>query len=211
MEPQHHRRAREAQGCTSRPPEIADAIISKRGAPRPPWESIRRSPAWRLVLVSFNAHISADDQLNAISAFRFSYRCGHHRRLDIVSAYYRSIGDHERALVFSDSIERLPPSRAATWASHTGRCDNTRQRRERVSVPWTSPGRPSRSTFPNSANPPEQGKVAEAKRDVAEMMRVDSTDTRTFAGQSFIFAAPETGTRSVRSREQACLGEDPDG
>ena len=150
--------------------------------------------AWRLVHSSlYNAHLSVDDQLNAISAaFRFSNRVrAPYWRLDIVAAYYRAIGDPERALVFYDSIARLDPARNVNAGLSYGTLRRydlaTRGYRRYVDAS------PRRSI--TGAHPPlvssllAQGKVAEARHEVAEMMRIDSVNSRTFQSRAFVFSA----------------------
>jgi len=150
--------------------------------------------AWRLVHTSLsNAHLSVDDQLNAISAaYRFSNRVrAPYWRLDIVAAYYRAIGDPERALVFYDSIGRLAPTRNGNAGLSYGALRRydlaTRGYRRSVEA---SP----RRSIPE-AHPPlvssllDEGKVAEAQNEVAEMMRIDSVNSRTFQSRAFVFSA----------------------
>ena len=150
--------------------------------------------AWRLVHSSLsNARLSVDDQLNAISAaFRFSDRVrSPYWRLDMVSAYYRAIGDHERALVFTDSIARIAPSMnvnaGMSYAALRQYELATRGYRRRVGD--------SRGRYVSEAHPPfvssllEEGNVTEAQEVVATMMRLDSMNTRTFQSRVFIATA----------------------
>ena len=148
--------------------------------------------AWRLVHSSLsNAGLSVDDQLNAISAaFRFSDRVkAPYWRLDIVSAYYRAIGDYERALVFYDSLAPTTPHPNAGLAYTAMRKYDLATRGYRRVVDAA----PRRSI--TEAHPPlvssllEEGKVAEAEREVAEMIQTDSLSRRTFQSRAFLFGA----------------------
>ena len=150
--------------------------------------------AWRLVHTSLsNAGLSVDGQLNAISAaFRYSDRVrAPYWRLDIVSAYYRAIGDPEGALVFYDSIARIAPiqntNSSLSYRALRRYESTTRSLRRYVDA--------AQRRYITEANPGlvwsllDEGKLVEAKYEVAEMVRIDSVDSRTFQGRAFIFGA----------------------
>jgi tetratricopeptide (TPR) repeat protein/nitrogen fixation-related uncharacterized protein len=148
--------------------------------------------AWRLVHTSlYNAGLSVDDQLNAISAaFRFSHRVrAPFWRLDIVAAYYRAIGDPERALVFYDSLARFAPDVNSGLAYGTLRRYDlaTRVYRRNVDV---AQRRSIRESNPNLVLALlTEGKLAEAQYEVADMVRLDPVSQRTFQGRALVFGA----------------------
>ena len=152
--------------------------------------------AWRLRHRTLsNADLSTDDQLIAISAaFRFSHRVRSPvSRFEIVAAYYRAIGDHERALVFYDSLARvspLPHVNAGISYAMMRRYDLA-SRGYRLAVD-TSRRQAITEARPNLVRSLlDEGKVAEAAREVAEMMRADSMHRRTFQSRGLFF----TGVR----------------
>ena len=148
--------------------------------------------AWRLVHSSlYNAGVSVDDQLHAISAaFRFSDRVrAPFWRLDIVTAYYRSIGDHERALVFYDTLSRLAP----VQNTNAGMSYGALRRYELATRGYRRYASASPSGYITAAHPNlvssllDEGKAAEARDEVALMVKTDSMHPRTFQSRAYIF------------------------
>jgi DNA-binding SARP family transcriptional activator/tetratricopeptide (TPR) repeat protein len=139
-----------------------------------------------------NAQLSIDDQLNAISAaFRFSNRVRSPVwRFDIVTAYYRAIGDHERALVFYDSLARL--SRVDNL--NAGLSYAAVRRYDRATRGYRRYVDSRRSLITDARNNLvrsllDEGNVAEARREVADMVRIDSTHPHTIRSQGLFFTA----------------------
>ena len=150
------------------------------------------APAWRLVHSSLsNAGLSVDDQLNAISAaFRFRNRVrSPWWRMDIASAYYRAIGDYERALVFYDSIAPIAPNPNAGLAYGALRKYDLATRGYRRKVDAAPERTITEGHPPLVSSLLNEGKVAEAERVVDELMRTDSADKRTFESRAFLFGA----------------------
>ena len=148
--------------------------------------------AWRLVHSSLsNSGLSVDDQLHAISAaFRFSDRVrAPYWRLDIVTAYYRSIGDHERALVFYDTLSRLAPVQNV----NAGMSYGALRRYELATRGYRRYASASPSGYITAAHPNlvssllDEGKAAEARDEVALMVKTDSMHPRTFQSRAYIF------------------------
>ncbi|MDF2776354.1 MAG: transcriptional activator protein [Geminicoccaceae bacterium] len=148
--------------------------------------------AWRLVHSAlYNAGLSVDDQLHAIAeAFRYSNTVrAPFWRLDIVSAYYRAIGDHERALVFYDSIARIAPVQNTNAGMAYGMLRRydlaTRGYRRYTNA---APKGTITAAHPNLVSSLlDEGKVAEAKTEVAWMVKTDSMHPRTFQGRAYVF------------------------
>ena len=148
--------------------------------------------AWRLVHSALsNAGLSVDDQLHAIAeAFRYSNTVrAPYWRLDIVSAYYRAIGDYERALVFYDSIARIAPVQNVNAGMAYGMLRRydlaTRGYRRSTDA---SPKGTITAAYPNLVSSLlDEGKVAEAKAVAAWMVKTDSMHARTFQGRAYVF------------------------
>ena len=171
--------------------------------------------AWRLRHSSlYNARLSIDDQLTAISAaFRFRGRVRSLLwRLDIASAYYRTIGDHERALVFSDSIARLAPPAPNLNA---GLSYNMLRRHDLAVRGYQRyvDARPKEITpaHPNLVSSLLlAGRVQEAQGYVAEMMQADSTHERTALSRYSVFnALREWDSVSALGRSRLSLARTP--
>jgi DNA-binding SARP family transcriptional activator len=150
--------------------------------------------AWRSLHASLaNARLSVDEQLHAISAaFRFSHLVrGPRTRLDIVAAYYRAMGDYERALVFYDSLARIDAvQNVNAGLSYLAlRRDElaTRVYRRHVDASGRRSITDSYQELVHSLL--VEDKVAEARREVAEMVRIDSAHPRTKLGRAYIYAA----------------------
>jgi DNA-binding SARP family transcriptional activator/tetratricopeptide (TPR) repeat protein len=150
--------------------------------------------AWRLLHSSLsNAQMSVDEQLRAISAaYRFRERVrAPFWRLDIVAAYHRAIGDYEGALVFYDSIARIAPVQNVNAGMAYGPLRRyelgTRGYRRYVDAAPKGTITPAHPNLVTGLL--NERKIAEAKREVASMMKVDSTHARTFVGRSYIFTA----------------------
>jgi tetratricopeptide (TPR) repeat protein len=150
--------------------------------------------AWRIVNTSLaNAGLSVDGQLKAISAaFRFSHRVrAPFWRLDIISAYYRNMGDHERALVFYDSIGLIAPT-------HTGNAGLSYLPLRRYDLAVRSYRRAVDARHGRSVSNYgpmlvssllQDGKLPEARHEVTEMMRLDSLNPWTVQARAYLFSA----------------------
>jgi tetratricopeptide (TPR) repeat protein len=150
--------------------------------------------AWRIVHTSlFNAGLSVDGQLKAISAaFRFSDRVrARYWRLDIISAYYRAIADHERALVFYDSIGLIAPG-------HTGNAGLSYLPLRRYDLAVRGYRRQVNAGNRRSISGYgpmlvesllEADSLPNARQEVAAMIRIDSLNKQTYQARAFLFSA----------------------
>ena len=195
-----------SMNTTDEPPQAIEQFVEARSeAERRNWiEAARRAEAavridstfalaWELRR-SFlmNAHLSVADQLAASSAaYRFRGRVrSPFDRLDIAASYFRTIGDPERALPLYDSmahIRRKTPGNMGAAYGTLRKYDLATQVYRSLLDTSHKYISSTNSNFVRTLL--EEGKVAEARREVAALNRADSTNLTSLQSRHLLYNA----------------------
>jgi len=139
-----------------------------------------------------NAHLSVDDQLTASSAaYRFRGRVrSPFDRFDIAASYFLAIGDFERALVFYDSMalvrKRVPGNMGVAYGALRKYDLATKVYRALLDTSHTYISS-TNSNFVRTLL--DEGRVADARREVAALNRADSTNLTALQSRHLLYNA----------------------